>query len=106
MQQIKGLPGSQGTVTATARVILDMDDIGSFEKGDVLVTASTSPQWTPIMRLASAIVTDLGGTLSHAAIVSREFGIPAVVGTQNATETIKDGQTVTVNGTDGLVEIS
>ena len=75
------------------------------KKGDILITVSTSPQWTPIIRFASAIVTDIGGSLSHAAIISREFGIPAVVGTQEATKLIKDGQKVTVNGTAGVVEI-
>lgn len=105
MKQIKGLSGSRGLVTGKAKVILDIENLKKFEKGDILVTVSTSPQWTPIIRFASAIVTDIGGSLSHAAIISREFGIPAVVGTQEATKLIKDGQKVTVNGTAGVVEI-
>ncbi|MBU0535320.1 hypothetical protein KKC62_03970 [Patescibacteria group bacterium] len=106
MQQIKGFAGSQGSVTDIARVLLDINEIGKFEAGNILVTVSTSPQWTPIMRLASAIVTDIGGSLSHAAIVSREFGIPAVVGTKKATKTIKDGQKITVDGSKGIVYLS
>jgi len=105
MQKINGIPGSKGEKTGIAKIILDIDEISDFKPGDILVTSSTSPQWTPLMRLASAIVTDIGGSLSHAAIVSREFGIPAVVGTQNATSIIKNGQTITVNGTEGFVYI-
>ena len=105
MKQIKGLSGSRGLVTGKAKVILDIENLDKFEKGDILVTVSTSPQWTPIMRFASAIVTDIGGSLSHAAIVSREFGIRVIEGKKEATKLIKDGQKVTVNGTDGVVEI-
>ena len=105
MSQVKGVPGSQGKIKGRAKVLLDINDIHKFEEGDILVTIATSPQWTPVMRLASAIVTDIGGALSHAAIVSREFGIPAVVGTQVATKKIEDGQQITVDGTAGVVEL-
>ncbi len=82
-----------------ARVILDAKHIGDFKKGEVLVTTMTDPDWEPIMKIASAIVTDKGGRTSHAAIVSRELGIPAVVGTEHATKLIKTGDPVTVDTT-------
>jgi pyruvate,water dikinase len=82
-----------------ARVILDAKHIGDFKKGEVLVTTMTDPDWEPIMKIASAIVTDKGGRTSHAAIVSRELGIPAIVGTERATKLIKTGDPVTVDTT-------
>ncbi|MBM3200254.1 phosphoenolpyruvate synthase [Candidatus Woesearchaeota archaeon] len=88
------------------RVILDLKNINNFKKGEVLITDMTSPDWEPVMKIASAIVTNRGGRTCHAAIISREFGIPCVVGTNNATEKIKDGQNVTVDcskGTEGYV---
>ncbi|KKL06095.1 hypothetical protein LCGC14_2599460, partial [marine sediment metagenome] len=88
-----------------ARVIFDISDITKFRKGEVLVTDMTDPDWEPIMKIASAIVTDKGGRTSHAAIVSRELGIPCVVGTGDATTSIRTGQVVTVDttGDDGIV---
>jgi len=80
-----------------ARIILDAKQIGTFRKGEVLITDMTDPDWEPIMKIASAIVTDKGGRTSHAAIVSRELGIPAVVGTEQATRKIKTGEFVTVD---------
>ena len=85
--------------TGKARVILDAKHIGDFKKGEVLVTTMTDPDWEPIMKIASAIVTDKGGRTSHAAIVSRELGIPAVVGTEKATKLIKTGDPLTVDTT-------
>ncbi len=85
--------------TGKARVIMDAKHIGDFKKGEVLVTTMTNPDWEPIMKIASAIVTDKGGRTSHAAIVSRELGIPAVVGTEKATRLIKTGDPVTVDTT-------
>ena len=85
--------------TGKARVILDAKHIGDFKKGEVLVTTMTDPDWEPIMKIASAIVTDKGGRTSHAAIVSRELGIPAVVGTEKATKLIKTGDPITVDTT-------
>jgi len=82
-----------------ARVILDTKHIGDFKKGEVLVTTMTDPDWEPIMKMAAAIVTDKGGRTSHAAIVSRELGIPAVVGTENATRVIRTGDEITVDTT-------
>ncbi|NCN51513.1 phosphoenolpyruvate synthase [archaeon] len=83
------------------KVIKNTSGIHSFKKGDVLVTEMTDPDWEPIMKIASAIVTNKGGRTSHAAIISREFGIPAIVGTNNATEKLKSGEFVTVNCSEG-----
>ena len=83
------------------RVIEDVSKISEFQKGEVLVTRMTDPDWVPVMRIASAIITDEGGKTAHAAIVSRELGIPCIVGTQNATKILKDGQEVTVDCTTG-----
>lgn len=105
MQVIKGISGSKGQVTGMAKVLVDINEVDQFAPGDILVTVATSPVWTPVMRLAAAIVTDIGGSLSHAAIIAREFGIPAVVGTKNATELIKSGQRIQVDGDKGIVEI-
>ncbi len=87
--------------TGKARVIRNVHHIGEFKSGEVLVTDTTDPDWEPIMKMASAIVTNSGGRTSHAAIVARELGIPCVVGTQNATQKIKSGQTVTVSCCEG-----
>jgi len=84
------------------RVISDVSKINQFKEGEVLVTKMTDPDWVPIMRLASAIITDEGGKTAHAAIVSRELGVPAIVGTQTATKVFKTGQMVTVDCTQGL----
>ncbi|MFH1535557.1 MAG: phosphoenolpyruvate synthase, partial [Patescibacteria group bacterium] len=99
--------GSVGSKIATgsARIILDPKDIHDFKKGEVLITDMTDPDWEPIMKIAAAIVTDQGGRTSHAAIVSRELGIPAVVGCKDATEKIKNGEAITVDcaGENGIV---
>jgi phosphoenolpyruvate synthase (EC 2.7.9.2) len=99
----RGLPASPGLVSGRARIILDLHQAKDFQKGDILVTKMTDPDWVPIMKMASAIVTDEGGMTSHAAIVSRELGIPAVVGTGNATSVIKDGQIITVDAYRGVI---
>ena len=105
MRTIKGIPASQGKVQGRVKIILSPKDFSKFEAGDILVTRSTNPEWTPLLAVAKAVVTDTGGALCHAAIVSREYGVPAVVGTQNATEVLKDGQIVEVSGSDGLVKV-
>lgn len=99
----KGIPASPGIAVGKARVLLDLKDAKNFQQGEILVTKMTDPDWVPIMKMASAIVTDEGGRTSHAAIVSRELGIPAVVGTGNATKVIQDGQEITVDATRGII---
>ena len=84
-----------------ARVLKDIKDMSQFQKGEVLITEMTNPDWVPIMRIASAIITNRGGRTSHAAIVSRELGLPCIVGTGNATEAIKTGQDITADCTQG-----
>jgi phosphoenolpyruvate synthase (EC 2.7.9.2) len=99
----KGIPASPGIAVGKARILLDLKDAKNFQQGEILVTKMTDPDWVPIMKMASAIVTDEGGRTSHAAIVSRELGIPAVVGTGNATKVIQDGQEITVDATRGII---
>jgi rifampicin phosphotransferase len=103
--KISGFAASHGIVTGIARLVLDPRDMGRVRKGDVLITRSTSPAYNALLPLLLGVVTDRGGTLSHAAVVAREYGIPAVVGTGNATERIRDGARVRVNGAIGLVEL-
>lgn len=100
---IKGFGSSQGKVTARARVLLGPEDFSQMRPGDVLVAPITTPAWTPLFAMASAIVTDIGGPLSHSSIVAREYGIPAVLGTGTATRRILSGQTITVDGGAGTV---
>jgi pyruvate,water dikinase len=100
---VRGLGVSPGQGSGEAKVIVSTKDIGSFQEGQVLVTEMTTPDWVTVMKKASAIVTDLGGKTCHAAIVSRELGIPCVVGTGNATKVLNGGGVVTVDGRRGLV---
>ena len=104
---IKGLPASPGKGAGRAHVILNPKDIDEFKDGEVLVTEMTAPDWVPAMKKAKAIVTDSGGMTCHASIVSRELGIPCIVGTksrgQAATTTIKDGTDITVDASNGVV---
>ena len=101
----KGASVGNKIATGKARVIIDVKGIKEFKKGEVLVTEITDPDWEPIMKMASAIITDKGGRTSHAAIVSRELGIPCVVGCENATKVIQTGMDITVDtaGSEGLV---
>lgn len=102
---LKGYGASAGRVTATARVLLSPDDFGRMKPGDVLVAVTTTPAWTPLFAMASAVVTDIGGPLSHSSIVAREYGIPAVLATGLSTRRIQDGQMVTVDGGAGTVAL-
>jgi phosphohistidine swiveling domain-containing protein len=102
---VGGNAGSPGKVTGTARIIRTLADADRLGQGDILVTTTTMPAWTPLFGTASAVVTDAGGVLSHCAIVAREYGIPAVVGTGSGTTVIKDGQTIEVDGNAGEVRI-
>ena len=99
---LTGFPASPGRVTAQARVILD--PIGArLEPGEVLVAPSTDPGWTPLFLTATGLVMEMGGTMSHGAVVAREYGIPAVVGVPGATERITTGQRITIDGSAGTV---
>ncbi len=100
---LKGMGASPGIASGSVRVIRDMDDLDKVQRGNILVTKMTSPDMVVSMQKASGIITDEGGITSHAAIVSREMGIPAVVGTRDATEKLKDGQIVTVDGYTGRI---
>ena len=104
-QVLRGNAGSPGKIRGTARVIISLADSDRLEPGDILVTATTSPPWTPLFAFAGGIVTDTGGALSHCAIVAREYGLPAVVGTGMATAMIKDGQQLEVDGDAGTVRL-
>jgi phosphoenolpyruvate synthase/pyruvate phosphate dikinase len=99
-----GLPVSAGTVEGRARVILDMER-ADLEPGDILVTAHTDPSWTPLFVVVAGLVTEVGGLMTHGAVIAREYGLPAVVGVSDATRLILDGQWIRVHGTDGYVEI-
>ncbi|HEU4456556.1 MAG TPA: PEP-utilizing enzyme, partial [Longimicrobium sp.] len=99
-----GLPVSAGTVEGRARVILDMAE-ADLEPGDILVTAYTDPSWTPLFVAIKGLVTEVGGLMTHGAVIAREYGLPAVVGVEHATRLIRDGQRIRVHGTDGYVEI-
>jgi len=99
-----GLPVSAGTVEGRARVILDIAE-ADLEAGDILVTAHTDPSWTPLFVAISGLVTEVGGLMTHGAVIAREYGLPAVVGVVDATRLIPDGQRIRVHGTDGYVEI-
>jgi len=104
---VQGLPASPGLAVGTAHIILDIEKLSEFQPGEVLVTEMTAPEWVPAMRKAAAIVTNSGGMTSHAAIVSRELGIPCIVGTASkgkaATESIPNGETITVDSKLGVV---
>jgi pyruvate,water dikinase len=102
---IKGVAASPGKTTGVARILHGPEDFGQMKPGDVLVAPITTPAWTPLFAMASAIVTDVGGSLSHGSIVAREYGIPAVLGTGVATRRIRDGQTITVDGSVGTVTL-
>jgi rifampicin phosphotransferase len=101
---LAGLPVSAGTVEGRARVILDMAD-ADLEAGDILVTAYTDPSWTPLFVAIAGLVTEVGGLMTHGAVIAREYGLPAVVGVEDATLLVRDGQRIRVHGSDGYVEI-
>jgi phosphoenolpyruvate synthase/pyruvate phosphate dikinase len=97
-----GLAVSSGVIEGRARVILNMED-ADLEDGDILVTSFTDPSWTPLFVSIKGLVTEVGGLMTHGAVIAREYGLPAVVGVENATKLIKDGERIRVNGTDGYV---
>lgn len=101
---IAGLPVSSGVIEGRARVIIDMEE-ANLEEGDILVTLFTDPSWTPLFVSLKGLVTEVGGLMTHGAVIAREYGLPAVVGVENATRLIQDGQHIRVNGTHGYIEI-
>ena len=103
-EAIVGLPVSSGVIEGRARVILNMED-ADLEDGDILVTSFTDPGWTPLFVSIKGLVTEVGGLMTHGAVIAREYGLPAVVGVENATKLIKDGQRIRLHGTDGYIEI-
>ncbi|MFJ7930774.1 phosphoenolpyruvate synthase [Peribacillus sp. NPDC096448] len=103
-EAIGGQPVSSGVIEGRARVILNMED-ADLEDGDILVTTFTDPSWTPLFVSIKGLVTEVGGLMTHGAVIAREYGLPAVVGVENATKMIKDGQKIRVNGTEGYIEI-
>lgn len=100
---LKGIPASAGVVNGRVKIIMDPSDCSKMKEGDILVTEMTNPLFVPAIQKAKAIVTNVGGLLSHAAIVSRELGIPCVVGTKKATKILKDGQNIKVDGKKGII---
>jgi len=105
MDRFEGYSGAPGIIEGVARVITSFEDFPKLQQGDILVCPYTATAWTPLFPKIKAIVTDTGGMLTHAAITAREYGIPAVVGTWRATKTIKDGDTIRVDGNNGIVEV-
>ncbi|RDI68096.1 pyruvate,water dikinase [Nocardia pseudobrasiliensis] len=101
---LPGIAVSGGTIEGRARVVTDISQ-ADLEAGDILVTAYTDPSWTPLFVTIAGLVTEVGGLMTHGAVIAREYGLPAVVGVEHATELIRDGQRIRVNGTDGYVEI-
>jgi pyruvate, water dikinase len=100
---LSGMPASPGTVEGIARVVSTTDDLALLQEGEILVATVIAPSWSPVFGKIRATVTDIGGMMSHAAIVCRECGLPAVTGTGSATSRIKTGQHIRVNGTSGEV---
>src|SRR6266568_4300759 len=103
-EALVGLPVSSGVIEGRARVILNMED-ADLEDGDIVVTSFTDPSWTPLFVSIKGLVTEVGGLMTHGAVIAREYGLPAVIGVESATKLIKDGQRIRVNGTEGYVEI-
>jgi len=103
--EVRGYAASPGVVEGIARVLTSANDIGQIREGEVLICPVTNPSWAPIFGKIRAAVSDIGGTMSHAAIVAREYGMPAVVGTGTATKRIRTGQRVRVDGTTGVVTL-
>ncbi len=103
--EVRGFAASSGVVEGPARVVKSVEEISRLQPGDILVCQVTNPTWAPIFQKIRAAVSDIGGSMSHAAIVAREYGLPAVVGTGNATSRIKDGQRIRVDGGRGIVTI-
>jgi len=105
VERLEGFPGSAGLVEGPARVILSFEEFPTLQAGEILVCPYTSTAWTPLFLKIAGVVTDTGGMLTHAAIAAREYGLPAVVGTWNATNSIRNGDVIRVDGSAGVVEV-
>ena len=103
--EVRGYAASPGVAEGVARVLRSVNDIGQIRDGEILVCPVTAPSWAPVFGKIKAAVSDIGGTMSHAAIVAREYGMPAVVGTGHATKRIQTGQRIRVDGDRGVVRI-
>ena len=103
VDEVKGMVASKGKAKGTAKIVKDRDELHKIKKGDILITKLTTPDFVVAMEKSAAIVTDMGGLTSHAAIVSRELGIPCITGTKTATKVFKDGDTIEVDAEKGLV---
>ncbi|WGW13443.1 PEP/pyruvate-binding domain-containing protein [Saxibacter everestensis] len=102
---LSGIPGAHGAATGKARIVSSPSDFGHVEIGDIIICPYTDPAWTPLFTIAAGVVTETGGALSHAAIVAREYGIPAVLGVSGATTRIRDGARITLNGSAGTLTL-
>ena len=102
---LKGLGCSPGSITGRARVILDIHATGNLTKDEILVTVFTDPGWTPVLARVGGVVTEVGGLLSHAAVIGREYGIPAILNLIDATKVIRDGDLIKMDGKSGVIEI-
>jgi pyruvate,water dikinase len=103
--ELRGTGASAGLVRGRARVTRSQDDFGAVQPGDIIVCASSNPSWVPLFAIAGGLITDTGGVLSHAAVVAREFALPAVVGTGDATQRIADDRLVELDGSTGIVRL-
>ena len=103
--EVRGHAGSPGFARGVAKVVHSLAEADKLQPGDILIAETTAPPWTPLFATVAAVVTDTGGILSHSAVVAREYRIPAVVGTRNATELLADGQLIEVNGDEGVVRV-
>jgi pyruvate, water dikinase len=103
--EVHGYAAAPGVAEGVARVLRDVNDIGQIQDGEILICPVTAPSWAPVFGKIKAAVSDIGGTMSHAAIVAREYGMPAVVGTGHATKRIKTGQRIRVDGNRGTVTV-
>jgi pyruvate,water dikinase len=104
-ERLEGFPGASGVVEGPARVIMSFEDFPMLQSGEILICPYTGTAWTPLFLKIAGVVTDTGGMLTHAAIAAREYGIPAVVGTWNATKSIRSGDIVKVDGDAGVVQV-
>jgi len=104
-EEMRGVAASPGVVEGVARVLHDVNEIGELREGEILVCPVTAPSWAPVFAKIKAAVSDIGGAMSHAAIVAREYGMPAVVGTGDATKRIRTGDKVRVDGDRGTVRV-